>query len=124
MPPSDSATRRSGKRRNTGDHNKSAAACTMLIGCKLINTSIGASGAVITSDDDEPMWRHTIVPSSTHACQNESPGESWQLGSFSFEGFWENENAWHPFAASRCTSAAMSFGSQIGGSPSGMKRPG
>src|SRR5262245_12050316 len=96
----------------------------MLIGWRLINTSIGASGAVITSDDDDPMCRQTIVPSSTHACQNGSQCASWKLGSFSFDGFSENEIAWQPLAASRRTSAAMSAGSQIGGRPSGMKRPG
>ncbi len=124
MPPSDSATCRSGNLRSTGDHSRSAAAWTMLIGCSVMSTSIGASRAVITSRDDEPMCRHTIVPSSTHACQNGSQCASWKLGSFRCDGFSENETAWQPFAALRRTSAAIASGSQIGGSISGMKRPG
>jgi hypothetical protein len=39
----------------------------MFIGCNVIMTSIGASGAVITSFEDEPMCMLTIVPSSLHA---------------------------------------------------------
>ena len=49
MPPSDSAIFRSGNFRSTGDHTRSAAACTMFIGVSVIRQSIGASGAVITS---------------------------------------------------------------------------
>ena len=64
MPPSDSATCRSGNFRSTGDHSRSAAHCTMFIGCSVIITSIGASGAVMASVDDEPMCRHTTVPVS------------------------------------------------------------
>src|SRR6266480_341309 len=72
MPPSDNEMRRSGNFRSTGDHSKSAAHCTMLTGCSVISTSIGASCAVTTNEDDEPMCRHTIVPSSAQACQNGS----------------------------------------------------
>ena len=50
----------------------SAAACTMFIGCSEIITLIGASTEVIVSCDDDPMCRHTTVPSSRHACQNGS----------------------------------------------------
>src|SRR5947208_3274213 len=64
MPPSERAKRRDGNFRNTGDHRRSAAPWTMLIGWRVINTSIGASGAVITSDDEDPMCRQTIVPRS------------------------------------------------------------
>src|SRR4051794_27285326 len=96
----------------------------MFIGCNVMSTSIGASTEVITSDEDDPMCRHTIVPSSTQACQNGSQCASWKLGSLSFSGFSENDTAWHPFAASRCTSAAISSASQIGGIISGMNRPG
>ena len=124
MPPSDSATFRSRNLRSTGDHRRSAAACTMFTGCKLMSTSIGASGAVITIDDDEPMCMHTIVPSSWQADQNGSQWSEWKLGSFSLAGFSENETAWQPFAAARRTSAAISCGSHIGGRTSGMKRPG
>src|SRR3954465_5061739 len=124
MPPSDNARRRSGNSRNTRDHVRSAAHCTMFIGCSVMSTSIGASCAVITSDDDEPMCRQTSVPSSEHACQNGSQCSLWKLGSFSFSGFSENDTAWQPLAARRRTSIAISFGSQIGGGIKGVKRPG
>jgi hypothetical protein len=89
-----------------------------------MSTSIGASRAVITSLEEEPMCRHTMVPSSTHACQNGSQWASWKLGSLRCDGFSENETAWHPFAALRRTSAAIAAGSQIGRSMSRMNRPG
>ena len=72
MPPSDNATVMSGKRLKTGEKIRSAAACTMFIGCSVIITSTGASIAVITSFDDEPICMLTIVPSSLHAFQNGS----------------------------------------------------
>jgi hypothetical protein len=80
----------------------------MLMGCRVISTSIGASAAVTTSCDDDPMCRHTIVPSSEHASQNGSQWSLWKLGSFSFSGFSEKLTAWHPLAATRRTSAAIS----------------
>ena len=46
----------SGNLRSTGDHSRSAAACTMLIGWSVISTSIGASTAVI----DEPRRRADV----------------------------------------------------------------
>src|SRR5271163_750805 len=107
MPPSESETFKVGNLRSTGDHNRSAAAWTMLTGWSPNNTSIGASGAVTTSEEDEPMCRHTMVPRSEHADQNGSQVSLWKLGSFSLEGFSENVTAKQPLAATRCTSAAM-----------------
>ncbi len=72
MPPSDSAKVRSGNRRKVGDQIRSAAACTMLMGCSVIMVSTGASTDVMTTLDDEPMCRFTIVFVSLHACQNGS----------------------------------------------------
>ena len=72
MPPSDSATLRSGNLRSTGDHTRSAAAWTMFIGVRVIRQSIGASAEVITISDDEPMCMHTTTASSLHAFQNGS----------------------------------------------------
>ena len=72
MPPSDSAKRTSGNSVITRDQRMSAAACTMFIGCSVIITLIGASTDVIVSCDDEPMCRHTTVPSSLTAFQNGS----------------------------------------------------
>ena len=108
----------------TRDHRMSAAACTMFIGCSVIITLIGASTDVIVSCDDDPMCRHTMVPSSLHACQNGSQCSLWKLGQPSFSGFSENVTAWQPLAATRCTSSAISCGSQMGGIDSGMNRPG
>ncbi|CAA0118247.1 Uncharacterised protein [Mycolicibacterium vanbaalenii] len=67
MPPSDSAILRSGYFLMGLDHNRSAAACTMFIGCSVIITSIGASGAVIANRPEEPMWTLRTVSVSTRA---------------------------------------------------------
>src|SRR5262245_44614164 len=102
MPPSLRANVSSGYLRSIGDHRTSAAACTMFIGCNVIIVSTGASIDVITTWDDEPMWRQTTVFVSLHACQN---GSQWSLcsdGKPSFSGFSENVTAWHPFFAIRC----------------------
>ncbi len=79
--------------RRMGDHTRSAAAWTILIGCRLIITSIGASTEVISIWDDEPRCMQTIVPSSEQACQS---GSQWSLcsdGHPSFSGFSENVTA-------------------------------
>src|SRR5436309_5235567 len=96
----------------------------MFIGCNVIMTLIGASGDVTTSWDDDPMCRHTTVPSSLHACQNGSQWSEWKLGQPSLDGFSENVTAWQPFLATRCTSAAIFCGSQMTGRAHGMNRPG
>ena len=96
----------------------------MLIGVSVIRQSIGASGEVITSDDDDPMCMHTTTCSSLHACQNGSQWSEWMLGQPSFDGFSENVTAWAPLAAVRRTSAASTSGSQMAGSEQGMNRPG
>src|SRR5262245_40103642 len=111
MPPSLIANLRSGNAFITRDHNRSDAACTRLIGCKVIITLLGASAAVTTIDDEEPMCRHTIVLLSLHAFQNGSQYSECRLGWPSFSGFSENVTAWQPFSATRLTSAAISFGS-------------
>nr|CRL74248.1 hypothetical protein CPGR_03569 [Mycolicibacterium komanii] len=49
------------------DHNRSAAAWTMFIGCSVIITSIGASGAVIANRPDDPMCTLSTVSVSTNA---------------------------------------------------------
>ena len=61
----------------TRDHRMSAAACTMFIGCSEIITLMGASTDVMVSCDDEPMCRHTMVPSSRTAFQNGSQCSLW-----------------------------------------------
>src|SRR3954451_8548807 len=106
MPPSESAIFRFGNLRSTGDHTRSAAACTMFIGVSVIKQSIGASGAVITSCEDDPMCRHTTTFSSLHAAQNGSQESEWKLGYPSFDGFSENVTAWAPIRAVRRTSSA------------------
>ena len=67
VPPSDSAILRSGYFLIGLDHNRSAAACTMFIGCSVIITSIGASGAVIASRPEDPMCTFSTVSVSTSA---------------------------------------------------------
>ena len=64
VPPSDNAILRSGYALIGLDHNRSAA-CTMFIGCRVIITSIGASGAVIASRPDDPMCTLSTVSVST-----------------------------------------------------------
>ena len=90
----------------------------------VIITSTGASSDVTEIVDDEPMCRHTTVPVSSHARQNGSQWSVWKLGYPSLVGFSENVTARQPFSATRRISAAISSGSQIGASASGMKRPG
>src|SRR5262245_61643678 len=114
MPPSLNAIRNVGYLRSTGDHTRSAAACTMFIGCNVISVSTGASIEVITTCDDDPMCRQTMTFSSTHAFQNGSQCGLWSDGYPSFSGFSENVTAWQPFFATRCTSSAINCGSQIG----------
>src|SRR5207237_10713834 len=123
-PASERENLRSGNLRSTGDHSRSAAAWRMLTGWSESRTSIGASDAVTTSWEDEPMCRATIVPSSEQAVQKGSQWSLWKLGNFSFSGFSENETAWQPLAATRLTSSAIACGSHSGGRPRGMKRPG
>src|SRR6516225_7395820 len=101
MPPSERAILRSGNLRSTGDQMRSVAACTMLIGVSVMRQSIGASGDVITSDEDDPMCMHTTTPSSLHAVQNGSQWSECRLGQPSFEGFSENVTACAPLAAVR-----------------------
>src|ERR1700728_2928191 len=97
MPPSERAKRRSLYLRRMGDQTRSAAACTMLIGCKLIMTSIGASTEVIRIWDEDPRCMQTTVPSSAQAAQKGSQCSLWSEGQPSFSGFSEQVTAWQPF---------------------------
>ena len=65
---------------STRDHNRSAAAWQMFIGCSVIITSIGASGAVIASWPDEPRWMFITVSVSTSARHIGSQCSVWKLG--------------------------------------------
>src|SRR5580658_4632239 len=121
MPPSDSASRRSGYLRRTGEKRRSAAHWTMFMGDRVMRTSKGESGDGMTISDDEPMCMQTTVPTSEQAFQK---GSLWSLGQPSFDGFSEKVTAWQPLAATRRTSAAMISGSQMAGMDRGMKRPG
>ncbi len=80
MPPSDSAMRMSGNSFSTRDQSRSAAAAQMFMGCSVIITSIGASGAVIASWPDEPRWIDITTSSSHSAFHNGSHDGSWKLG--------------------------------------------
>src|SRR5262249_1918385 len=99
-------------------------AWTMLTGCRLMSTSMGASSAGTTSVDDEPMCMQTMASSSQHAHQNGAQWPEWKLGMRSLAGFSEKLIAWHPLAATRWTSSAIACGSHSGGSARGMNRPG
>src|ERR1700739_4592610 len=80
VPPSESAILRSGYSLMGRDHSRSAAACTMFIGCSVIITSIGASGAVIANRPEEPMRVfHTVFGADT-AFQNGFQYSLWKLG--------------------------------------------
>src|SRR5436305_15251601 len=96
----------------------------MFIGVNVIRQSIGASGAVITSSDDDPMCRQTTTCSSLQACQNGSQWPEWKLGHPSLDGFSEKVTACAPIRAVRRTSSASTCGSQMAGNEQGMKRPG
>ena len=110
--------------RRMGDQIRSAAACTMLIGWRLIITSIGASTEVMRICEDEPRCMQTTVPSSAQAVQKGSQCALCSEGQPSFSGFSEKVTAWQPFLATRRTSSAASSGSQMTGIDNGMKRPG
>ncbi len=86
--------------------------------------SIGAPGAISIDVDDDPMCKQMIVPSSSHALKNGSQCSPKMCGHPSLNGFSENVTAWQPFLATRRTSSAISWGSQIGGIDRGMNRPG
>ena len=110
--------------RRTCDHRRSVAASIVFSGVSVIMMSMGAPGAISICVDDEPMCRQMIVPSSSQAAKNGSQWSPKMCGQPSLNGFSENVTAWQPFFATRCTSSAMSCGSQIGGIDSGMNRPG
>jgi hypothetical protein len=96
----------------------------MFIGCSVIMTSIGASGAVTTSLPEDPRWTLRMVPSSTSARSIGSQCGSWKLGYPSSTGFSVNVIEWQPFAATRRISSAQSSGSHSTGRAIGMMRPG
>src|SRR5215213_6950070 len=93
MPPSLNAYLSFGCFFADSDHTKSAAACTMLMGESVMSTSIGASGAVITIFDDDPMCTFTTVPSSSQVAKNGSQWPEWMLGWPRCTGFSENVTA-------------------------------
>ena len=72
--------RMSGNSLMTRDHSRSAAAWQMFIGCSVIITSTGASGAVTASWPDEPRWIDSTVPVSHSACHSGSQWSLWKLG--------------------------------------------
>src|SRR5438874_222037 len=124
MPPSLNAYLSFGNSFAVCDQTKSAAACTMLIGDNVISTSIGASSAVMTIFDDEPICTLTTVPSASHVAKNLSQWPECMLGYPRCTGFSENVTAKQLFSATRRTSAAILSTSHIIGIASGMKRPG
>jgi hypothetical protein len=64
----------------TRDQSRSAAAAQMFIGCSVIMTSTGASGAVTANLPDEPRWIDSTTDSSDSAFQSGSQKSLWKLG--------------------------------------------
>src|SRR5271166_11274 len=124
VPPSDNATLRSGYCLIGLDHSRSAAACTMFIGCSVIITSIGASGEVIANRPEDPICTFITVLVSHSACHNGFQYSSWKLGYPIAAGFSVNVSACTPFLDTRRTSSAQAWASQITGNAIGMNRAG
>src|SRR5438094_950984 len=108
----------------TRDHRRSAAADWMFIGCSVIITSGGESTAGIESLPDAPSWIDSTVPVSQHARHNGSQYSLWKLGYPRVAGFSVKLREWQPLAATRRTSSAHNWASQMAGTAMGMKRPG
>ena len=96
----------------------------MFIGCSVIITSIGASGAVIASRPDDPMCTFITVSVSTNASHNGFQYSLWKLGYPIAAGFSVKVSACTPFFDTRRTSLAHSSASQITGIAIGMNRAG
>src|SRR5438874_12808673 len=124
MLPSERANWRSGNLRSTSDHKRSVAADIEFRGVMVMRTSNGAPSFRPSMVDDDPMWRQITMPSSWQAAKNGSQWPWKMLGQPRALGSSENVTAWQPFLATRWTSSAMSWGSQMGGMLRGMKRPG
>src|SRR6516164_2052505 len=86
--------------------------------------SPGASLEVVGVDPDEPTWRHTTVPVSSHAARNGSQYPVWMDGRPSGSGFSENDTALKPRAALARTSSAATSGSSSHGIWHGIRRVG
>src|SRR5439155_25376064 len=121
---SDRANLRLGNLRRTLDHSRSVAALMALSGVIVMRTSKGAPSFSPSIVDDEPMCRQITVPSSSHAAKNGSQWPWKMLGQPRALGSSENVTAWQPFFATRRTSSAINWGSQMDGIDRGMKRPG
>lgn len=96
----------------------------MFIGCSVIITSIGASGAVMANRPEEPMCTFITVLVSTNAFHSGFQYSSWKLGYPIAAGFSVKVSACTPFLDTRRTSLAHSSASQITGIAIGMKRAG
>src|SRR5436305_5006916 len=124
MLPSDRANFRLGNLRRTFDHRRSVAADIEFSGVMVMRTSKGAPSLRPSMVDDEPMWRQITMPSSWQAAKKGSQWSVKMLFQPRALGSSENVTAWQPFLATRWTSSAMSWGSQMGGMLRGMNRPG
>jgi hypothetical protein len=76
----------------------------MFIGCRVIITSGGESGAGIDNLPDEPMCTLITVSVSTSAFHNGFQYGSWKLGYPSAAGFSVNVSECTPFSETRRTS--------------------
>ena len=96
----------------------------MFIGCRVIITSIGASGAVMASLPEDPMCTLSTVLVSHNAFHSGFQYSSWKLGYPIAAGFSLKVMACTPFLATRRTSWAHNSAFQITGIAIGMNRAG
>ncbi len=76
MPPSDMAMESRGNRKGTPDQSHSPAATSALTGNNVGRSSKGGPGEASGTQEEEPVWRHTTVPVSSHAAKS---GSQWSL---------------------------------------------
>ena len=114
IPPSDNATRRSGKRTNTPDSSRSAASPIELQASNVYRTESGQSSDVPVVRPDVPKCMHSGTPVSSAAANTGSHCRLCQLGRPSGAGFSGKLTAFAPFAAQRFNSSTAAETSHSG----------
>src|ERR1700678_4108894 len=99
MPPSESATCRSGNRNGTPDQSHSPAARRAFTGNTVGNSSNGGSGEGRGAQDDAPVCRQTTVCVSSQAAKNGSQVPLKMEGSCNWAGNSGKLTALNPRAA-------------------------
>ena len=109
MPPSDSATCRSGNRSGTPDQSHSPAARRAFTGNTVGNSSNGGSGEGSGAQDDAPVCRQTTVAVSSQAAKKGSHAPLKMEGSCNWAGNSGKLTALKPRAALARTSDAATL---------------